>query len=85
MGVLFFVVLFATFSNLFPVLAVFPAEQSVVNRERASKSYCMLPYYIAKVVTETPVRVLTTLIFSSILYWCVHTVQRVEGATRTSQ
>lgn len=70
-GILFFITLFNCFSNFQPVLEVFPAEKSVVQRERASKSYCVSPYYLAKLTAETPVRVLSSLLFASIVYWMV--------------
>lgn len=43
MGILFFIVLFACFSNFQPVMDTFPSEQKVVMRERAAKSYRVLP------------------------------------------
>ena len=30
----------------------------------------MLPYFISKLLAEQPVRILSTLVFSSVLYWC---------------
>lgn len=68
-GILFFITLFACFSNFQPVLDVFLSEQKVVQRERASKSYCVLPYYVSKLLAESPARILSSLLFASIVYW----------------
>ena len=48
----------------------FPAERAIIYRERAAKTYHVLPYFVSKLIAEQPVRVLSTLIFSSIVYWC---------------
>lgn len=89
LGILFFIVLFACFSNFQPVMDTFPSEQKVVMRERAAKSYRVLPCtlpadvktvwqssptttdYISKMLAETPMRIVSTLLFSSIVYWMV--------------
>ncbi len=51
------------------VLNTFPAEKQVVNRERASKTYRVSSYYVSKMISEAPLRVVFTLIFASIVYW----------------
>ena len=108
LGILFFIVLFACFANFQPVMDTFPSEQKVVMRERAAKSYRVLPCtttmldertgtsssnvlyiqysserviqyeghdcatdYISKMLAETPMRIVSTLLFSSIVYWMV--------------
>ena len=47
-GVLFFFVINTAFGSLFAVMNVFPAEKSIINRERAALAYHALPLYLAK-------------------------------------
>ncbi|PRW60157.1 DNA topoisomerase 3-beta isoform X1 [Chlorella sorokiniana] len=44
-------------------------EQQVVNRERASRAYRIGPYYLARLITAAPLRVIQGLLFSGIMYW----------------
>ena len=52
-------------------LTTFGMERGIVNRERASKSYHVLPYYVARFICDMPLRVGQGLLFGSILYWIV--------------
>jgi hypothetical protein len=47
----------------FGALATFSMEQGIVNRERASKSYHVLPYYLARFICDMPLRVGQGLLF----------------------
>ena len=40
----------------------FPAERAIIFRERASKSYQVSSYFLAKLVAEQPLRILSTLV-----------------------
>jgi ABC-type multidrug transport system ATPase subunit/ABC-type multidrug transport system permease subunit len=71
LGILFFVCIFSAFGAMFQALNTFPTDRSVVNRERASKMYHVLPYYIARFICDIPTRVGQGLLFGCIVYWIV--------------
>ena len=68
-GILFFVAIFSAFNGLFSAINTFPGERGVINRERSSKAYHVLPYYIARFICDMPLRIFQALLFSSIIYW----------------
>jgi len=70
-GILFFVTIFSAFGAMFQALNTFPVDRSVVNRERASKMYHLLPYYLARFICDIPARVGQGLLFGCIVYWIV--------------
>lgn len=70
-GILFFICIFSAFGAMFGALNSFPMERSVVNRERASKMYHVLPYYLARFICDVPLRVGQGLLFGVIIYWIV--------------
>jgi len=70
-GILFFVTINQAFGAMFPVLSLFPKEYKIVSRERASKSYHISAYYIAKAIAEVPFNFLGPLLFGVLVYWIV--------------
>jgi ABC-type multidrug transport system ATPase subunit/ABC-type multidrug transport system permease subunit len=70
-GILFFITIFSAFGAMFSALNTFPTERGVVNRERASKMYHVLPYYCARFICDIPIRVGQGLLFGCIVYWIV--------------
>ncbi|KAK9806141.1 hypothetical protein WJX72_003105 [[Myrmecia] bisecta] len=70
-GLLFFICISTAFGNVLAVAHTFPSEKSVVNRERAAKSYRVSPYYLTKLLAESPTRLLQTILFVCIMYWAV--------------
>jgi ABC-type multidrug transport system ATPase subunit/ABC-type multidrug transport system permease subunit len=70
-GILFFATIFTAMGAMFGALSTFSMERGIVNRERASKSYHVLSYYIAKFICDIPLRVGQGLLFGAILYWIV--------------
>lgn len=53
------------------VVNVFPKEKAMVFRERASKSYRVSAYFIAKVLADQPIRILSLILYAAIIYWMV--------------
>lgn len=70
-GILFFVTIFSAFGAMFSALNTFPSERGVVNRERQSKMYHVLPYYCARFICDIPIRVGQGLLFGCIVYFIV--------------
>lgn len=68
-GLLIICLMNMSFNEMMVVLAVFPGERDVFNRERACNSYSVLSYYIAKQMAELPMQIALPVIFSSIVYW----------------
>ncbi|EFN55090.1 hypothetical protein CHLNCDRAFT_134988 [Chlorella variabilis] len=56
---------------MFGALTTFSSEAGIIQRERSSKSYHVLPYYLARFICDMPLRVGQGLLFGSILYWIV--------------
>lgn len=71
LGVLFMCCMFNAMASLFASLNTFPAEAGIVNRERAGKSYHVLPYYLARLICDMPLRVGQGLLFGVIVYFIV--------------
>jgi len=72
LGALFFVGVFsAGFFAAFTALMAFPAERAVIKRERASGSYRLSSYFMAKVLTDPIFDINYTIIFAVITYWLV--------------
>ena len=67
-GMFFFIALNQSFNGMFSVIGTFPNEKSIVNRERAAKSYALLPYFFSKVLADIP-NLVYPFIFITIAYW----------------
>lgn len=72
LGAIFFFNLFWGFFSTFAALGVFPNERMVVNKDRASGSYRLLAYYIAKTSVEIPADVLYPTCFATLTYFTVN-------------
>uniref|UniRef100_A0A7S1THM9 Probable ATP-dependent transporter ycf16 n=1 Tax=Compsopogon caeruleus TaxID=31354 RepID=A0A7S1THM9_9RHOD len=70
-GVLFFAVVNQAFGATFGVLFNYPAERAIVLKERASASYRVSSYFLAKTVSELPRGFLFSFLFSVITYWMI--------------
>ena len=58
----------AAMASMIKTTSVFPSEKTIVSRERAKKSYGVLPYFLGKLIAELPVTSLFPVLFSSVLY-----------------
>ncbi len=67
-GILFFIMINDAFS-LSQTGISWVEERLLVNRERASGTYGDLAYFLAKVLVETPIHILQTGLFVTIMYW----------------
>jgi ABC-type multidrug transport system ATPase subunit/ABC-type multidrug transport system permease subunit len=67
-GVLYFVLINQAFDSLQSVLATFPNEKSVISRERASNSYSILAYCVAKIFVEAPLNLASVLMYCLIVH-----------------
>jgi hypothetical protein len=66
---LFFSVTYWTFDAMFEALFGFPAERTIIFKERASGSYHLSAYFMAKTLSELPTRLLLPFIYMCISYW----------------
>ncbi|CAD7696795.1 unnamed protein product [Ostreobium quekettii] len=55
-------------SSLMKTISVFPSEKTVVARERAKRSYGVLPYFLGKLIAELPITAAFPVLFSAVLY-----------------
>jgi len=70
-GLLFFLIL----SGAFPVTSVAIAvqqEKDLINRERASGLYSIIPYFFERMILDIPIHIIVPVLFSSITYWMVN-------------
>ena len=78
-GALFFVTINQAFGGVFGVANTFPIEKKIVDRERTSGAYAVLPYYMAKWIAEFPFACLGPIIFACVAYWIVGFVPEADN------
>ncbi|XP_062517800.1 protein white-like [Corticium candelabrum] len=77
-GVLFFVCINNTLINMFAVIQTFPSEMPVMLREHGSRLYRIELYYLTKHLSDLPVVVFQTFIYSIVIYWMVGLQQSMD-------
>ena len=65
----FFTMSFWVFDAMFGSLLSFPSEREVILKERASASYRLSAYFMAKTLSECPTRLALPAIYMVISYW----------------
>merc|ERR1712226_1733941 len=70
-GVMFFMVANGVMSNLMGVLTAFGNERGAVLREHENGMYNLLPYFLARIMVDLPVKMLGASLFGTISYWSV--------------
>lgn len=65
----FFTMTFWVFDSMFTALAAFPAERHVILRERASGSYRLSCYFLAKTTADAPVRLILPFLYMIVSFW----------------
>ena len=68
-GLMFFAVVYWSFFALFSELLTFPAERSVVRKERGSGAYRLSAYFLSRSFADVPARLLMPSLFIFIVYW----------------
>eukprot|EP00002_Diphylleia_rotans_P023681 TRINITY_DN465_c0_g1_i6.p1 TRINITY_DN465_c0_g1~~TRINITY_DN465_c0_g1_i6.p1 ORF type:complete len:605 (+),score=129.58 TRINITY_DN465_c0_g1_i6:3944-5758(+) len=68
-GVLFFMTIYWSFQPLFSSLTAFPSEKHILLKERASGSYRLSAYYLAKCTAEIPFELMWPSFSVLIVYW----------------
>ena len=63
---------------MFTALAAFPEERVVIQKERASGSYRLSAYFLAKTTSDMPVRILLPLSYMVISYWMANVDSRFK-------
>jgi len=65
----FFTMTFWVFDSMFTALTAFPSERKVIMKERASGSYHLSAYFMAKTTADAPVRLILPLIYMVVSFW----------------
>jgi len=65
----FFTMTFWVFDSMFQALMAFPQERTVILKERASGSYRLSAYFLAKTTSDAPVRLILPLLYMIVSYW----------------
>jgi ABC-type multidrug transport system permease subunit len=68
-SILFFIMLFWALDTIMMSLLSFPFERSVIEKERASGSFRLSAYFIAKSLAEAPLKLVLPTLFLIIAYW----------------
>jgi ABC-type multidrug transport system permease subunit len=66
---IFFIMTFWPFQTLMGSLMSFPSERAVIEKERASGSFRLSAYFIAKSLAEAPIIIVLPTLFVIIAYW----------------
>lgn len=69
---LFFTITYWIFDGTFNAIFAFPLERSIIFKERASGSYQLSAYFLAKTFSEIPTRLCLPVIFWTIAYWMAY-------------
>jgi ABC-type multidrug transport system permease subunit len=68
-SILFFIMTFWVLDTLMMSLLSFPFERTVIEKERASGSFRLSAYFIAKCLAEAPLKLVLPTLFLIIAYW----------------
>ena len=68
---------FWVFDSMFNALTAFPTERTVILKERASGSYHLSAYFLAKTTSDAPVRLLLPFIYMTVSFWMIGVDNRV--------
>lgn len=74
----FFSITYWLFEAMFDALFAFPFEHPIIMKERSSRSYHLSAYFMAKVTSETPTRMILALMYITISYWLADLNKRVD-------
>eukprot|EP00538_Stauroneis_constricta_P004422 CAMPEP_0119546338 /NCGR_PEP_ID=MMETSP1352-20130426/805_1 /TAXON_ID=265584 /ORGANISM="Stauroneis constricta, Strain CCMP1120" /LENGTH=818 /DNA_ID=CAMNT_0007591033 /DNA_START=20 /DNA_END=2476 /DNA_ORIENTATION=- len=66
---IFFTMTYWVFDSMFGALMAFPPEKQIIAKERASSSYHLSAYFLAKTTSEAPTRLTLPLLYMTISYW----------------
>jgi len=65
----FFTMTYWVFDAMFTAFMAFPVERSIMLKERASGSYHLSAYFLAKTTSEAPARMVLPAIYMIVSYW----------------
>jgi ABC-type multidrug transport system ATPase subunit len=65
----FFTMTYWVFDSMFSAFMAFPSERAILFKERASGSYHLSAYFLAKTSSEAPTRLVLPAIYMVIAYW----------------
>ncbi|CAF1434820.1 unnamed protein product [Adineta steineri] len=66
---IFFIMVFWPLHTLYNSLLSFPLERAVIEKERASGSYRLSSYFLAKSLAEAPLKLILPILYLLIAYW----------------
>lgn len=76
---LFFTMIYWVFDASFNALMAFPAERAVIFKERASGSYRLSAYFVAKTTSEAPTRLALPILYMIVSFWMANVSDTVAN------
>ncbi|CAG8445992.1 21921_t:CDS:10 [Dentiscutata erythropus] len=70
-GMIFFTTAFWIFFASFITITAFPLDFDILSKERQSRSYRLLSYFLSKQIAELPLLVIFPILYICIVYWTV--------------
>lgn len=70
-GVIFFMTANIMMNNIMGVLTTFGNERGAVLREQENNMYTTLPYFLARITVDVPLKIFCPVLFGTISYWIV--------------
>lgn len=70
-GAVFFMTANGLMNNVMGVLTTFANERGAVLREQENNMYSTLPYFLARIAVDIPLKIFCPVLFGTISYWCV--------------
>jgi hypothetical protein len=74
----FFTMTFWVFDSMFSATMAFPLERMVILKERASGSYHLSAYFLAKTTSDAPVRLIHPCLYMIISFWMIGIDNRIS-------
>jgi hypothetical protein len=69
LALLFMIVMMSMFVSMTPTILTFPLEMNVFRKEHHNSYYSVIAYYVAKVSSDLPFGFVTSIFFTSIVYF----------------
>ncbi|RIB11361.1 P-loop containing nucleoside triphosphate hydrolase protein, partial [Gigaspora rosea] len=78
-GLIFFTSTFWIFFSSMITISAFPLDFDILSKERQSRSYRLLAYFLSKQIAELPLLIIFPIIYMIIIYWTVGLIPSADS------